>query len=530
MEQKNVIAKCNPIFRKEGQKGWPTGVDDSQLVLRFGYYYLETSDLLERSDFSSKLKEKVKGWSLSDLVCSALWFNFEKKQLSTYSWSIFFTFLMHWSCTDNVLFFLEFSFIDKILLREEIINGAFFALKNTRFFHVDINCLKNILIFLEIENNIIDEVILDITTQQNWKVIIEFLKENQNEILRKRNLSLFDQVIRLKKSDPSFANYFLLYKNEAEQKSGFWEKIQNSNVWGYSKLFFLAFFACKFFPRLSKSPSLVTNFQPFCAEVRIMELIELGHFYQGAGIAQAAFPRPVLMHLRRVSTVTSAAANEELVVENPELGVENQELGVENPELGVENKKLVVENPELGVENQELGVENQVVESTQKQGKLEFEFEKGNSGESSFSSEKQSLEAASSTEIDPIIDSISVDEWEQIHKQLYELAEQKEVNAEKNKDPFRKKDKLKRTISGFAPNHQLERTQSESIHGFFPTKELDRTNPKLSQDEATTSQLTEIGDRSQSENTTDSSLSSNDESLSSNDESVTTEKKFEKKR
>ena len=54
------------------------------------------------------------------------------------------------------------------------------------------------------------------------------------------------------------------------------------------------------------------------------------------------------------------------------------------------------------------------------------------------------------------------------------------------------------------------------------SKELDRTNSKLSQDEATTSQLTEIDNISQLENTTDSSLSSNDES-------VTTEKKFEKK-
>jgi hypothetical protein len=122
---------------------------------------------------------------------------------------------------------------------------------------------------------------------------------------------------------------------------------------------------------------------------------------------------------------------------------------------------------------------------------------------------------------------MSDNEWEQIKKKLSELKEQKEVNPEKNKDPFRTKDKLKRTISGFAPNHQLERTQSEGfqaerIPGFFPTKELDRTNPKLSQDEATTSQLTEIDNISQLENTTDSSLSSNDES-------VTTEKKFEKK-
>ena len=48
-----------------------------------------------------------------------------------------------------------------------------------------------------------------------------------------------------------------------------------------------------------------------------MELIELGHFSQGAGIARAVFSRPVPVHLRRVSTVTPATANEELVVENP---------------------------------------------------------------------------------------------------------------------------------------------------------------------------------------------------------------------
>ena len=293
---------------------------------------------------------------------------------------------------------------------------------------------------------------------------------------------------------PSNKNYVFVRDHDFPSGNDYWAL--PNHVWGYSKLFFLAFFACKFFPRLSKSPSLVTNFQPLCAEIRIMELIELGHFSQGAGIGQTVFPRPVIMHLRRVSTVTPAAAKKELGVENPELGVENQELVVENPELGVENQELVVENPELGVENQELSLENQVVKSTkssdtdksysntgflspQKQGKLEFEFEKGNSGESSFSSEKQSLEAAASTEIEFMSD----DQWEQIKKDLSEfseLKEQKKVNAEKNKDPFRKKDKLKRTISGFAPNHQLERTQSEGfqakgIPGFFPTNELDRT-------------------------------------------------------
>ena len=73
-------------------------------------------------------------------------------------------------------------------------------------------------------------------------------------------------------------------------------------------------------------------------------------------------------------------------------------------------------------------------------------------------------------------------------------------------------------VRSFGSNNYLP----SGDHGFFPTNELDRTNPKLSQDEATTSQLTEIDNISQSENTTDSSLSSNDES-------VTTENKFEKK-
>ncbi len=163
--------------------------------------------------------------------------------------------------------------------------------------------------------------------------------------------------------------------------------------------------------------------------------------------------------------------------------MKNEELGVENPQLGVENQELSVVVESTKSSDTDRSHSNTGFLSPQKQGKLEFEFEKGNSGELSFSSEKQSLEAVSSTEIYFMSDN----EWEQIKKKLSELKEQKEVNPEKNKDPFRTKDKLKRTISGFAPNHQLERTQSEGfqaerIPGFFPTKELDRTNPKLSQD------------------------------------------------
>jgi len=201
-----------------------------------------------------------------------------------------------------------------------------------------------------------------------------------------------------------------------------------------------------------------------------MELVELGHFYQGAGIGQAVFPRPVLVHLRRVSTVTPAVVNEELVVENEELAVENEELVVENQV--VESKKS---------SDKDSSHSNTGSLSPQKQGKLEFEFEKGNnpsgiSGDSSFSSEKQSLEASSSTEIGFMSD----DEWEQFKNMFSEQKQQKEVTPEKNKNTFRTKNKLKRTLSGFAPNNQLERTQSEGfqaegIPGFFSTKELDRT-------------------------------------------------------
>jgi hypothetical protein len=574
MKQKIVIVECNPIFQKEGQKGWPTGFDDSQLVLRFGCYSPDITSLLRRSDFSSKLKKKVKGWSLSDLVCSALWFAFEKKHMSTYSWSIFFTFLMHCDCTYSVLFFLEFSFIDKIFLRKDIIKGVLFALENTTFFHVDINCIKNILIFLEIEGSVIDQVIVDIKIQQNWKVIIEFLKKNQNQILRERNLSPFDEVVRLKKNDLSFANYFLLSKNEAHQKALFWERVRGHPIWGYSKLIFLTFFACKIFPRLSKNPSLVTNFDPLCAE--IIELVEFGNFYQGAGIGHMVFPRPVFAQLR-VSTRTPAVSNEDSVVDKESTIVEKESTTVkeetrvvkresqkESQEVAEKQEKLFAEPSvsigERSFSGAELPEEKryQVIESKkssdtesllsdtgsvsprqafQKQEKLEFEFEKGNdqsviSGDSSFSSEKQSIGPEDESEIDPMSEA----DWERF-KNMF--SQRKEITSEKTKDPFRTKNKLKRTISGFVPTHQLDRTVSEGIHGFFPTNELNRTNPKdihgffptnelnrtnsnLSQGEATTSQLTEVDQIGQFENTTDSSLSSNDES-------ATTEKKLEKK-
>jgi len=88
-------------------------------------------------------------------------------------------------CSDSVLLFLEYNYINKVLLRTDIIDGILFTLKYIKLLHVDENCIRNILIFLEIEASIIDQVILDIKIQKNWKVIIEFLENNQNQILRK---------------------------------------------------------------------------------------------------------------------------------------------------------------------------------------------------------------------------------------------------------------------------------------------------------------------------------------------------------
>ena len=342
---------------------------------------------------------------------------------------------MHYSSTDSVLFFLEFNFLDKILLREDILTGLSVALKSTSFLYVDVNCVKNILIFLEIENDIIDEVILDSTNQQKWQVIIEFLNKNKNQILRKRNLSPFDEVVRLKQNDPSIVHYLSFYKNEAEQKAGFWEKIWSSHIWGYSKLIFLSFFACKFFLRISTRPLLATNFEPLAAETRILELVEVGHYCQSAGIGHAVFPRPLPVHLRRVSTVTSAVAREEVVEKREEVAVENQEVAVENEEVAVENEEVAVENQEVAVENQEVESKKSIDKNRLNrrfannfQVKFGFDYEFGKpviSGDSSFSSETQSQEPSSST-------------------------------------------------SGFYPTHELERTQSEGfqakgVPGFYPT-------------------------------------------------------------
>jgi len=60
MEKKFVIVDCSPTYKKNCQKGWPTGFDDSQIVLNFGCYYSDITSFLKRSDFSSKLKKKLK--------------------------------------------------------------------------------------------------------------------------------------------------------------------------------------------------------------------------------------------------------------------------------------------------------------------------------------------------------------------------------------------------------------------------------------------------------------------------------------
>lgn len=62
------------------------------------------------------------------------------------------------------------------MLKTEIIEGILFALQHKKFFYADDKCVKNVLLFLEIEEKLINQLLIDLSINKTLQVIIIFIQ------------------------------------------------------------------------------------------------------------------------------------------------------------------------------------------------------------------------------------------------------------------------------------------------------------------------------------------------------------------
>jgi len=168
-------------FVKKDERLWPTGDDDAIIVLENGFYYSSLSMLLKGNEFSEQLLKDVEGWTFSEFICSVLKYRFidrfMEKEIPTYGWSVITKFLMNSYLSDSVLLFLKKYSLYNKAKKNNLITGVNFAFNYLSFRFGDGKCIRNVLIFLEIDSNDIELLMKEISVKKSYRVISSYLSE-----------------------------------------------------------------------------------------------------------------------------------------------------------------------------------------------------------------------------------------------------------------------------------------------------------------------------------------------------------------
>lgn len=179
------------IYKKNGLKAWPGSAEECQLTLKYICYYCNLNLFFEDLDFSENLKSRAKkqNWTFRDFALSALIYDFEtnseNNNLQWYSWFNLTMFLMHLETSDMILLILEKNNLNKIVLKDNIIEGILWAFKYRKFCYANFNCVMNLLVFLEIDGLIVFRL-LTLYEETNLTIINEFILKNQTTILAEK--------------------------------------------------------------------------------------------------------------------------------------------------------------------------------------------------------------------------------------------------------------------------------------------------------------------------------------------------------
>lgn len=372
--------------------------------------------------------------------------------LSVSAWSTFTTILMNVKSTKTVLLFLEKNQIDKSLLKNEIIDGILFALQHKKFFYADKECVKNVLIFLEIEENLVNQLLIDFLTKKSLQVIIDFLQENRDEVL---------------KPPP---NYKLM-------KSFFW-----NTFWNISQMGILMFCSFKAFP--SNPVNLKESYAPLCTEVmRLPSVFEISFSALESMILYPGFTRSFSFNslrrtvsypgsfpcIARIPSDVSVVQNENVILtESNPPNQDFQEVELLNEEGFTFFQETTVSQLTESTESNSSASESSSLENESSSS----DKERPSSSQRLLQKQKPVETVSRSNSESHVLDFFNSEEY-------FPDVVGKSETEEKKSEVFQPTRELDRTITGFGRRHQLNRTFDPTIHSFVPTHELDRTVSSL---------------------------------------------------
>ena len=171
------IIITDPKNLNNGPREWPSSNIEAALALRNCASFYSLESVLETTEFSEIVVKSVTDWSFSEFVCSALTSTFldEDEKVSVYGWSVITQILMNSYLSDDVLFFLKKNSFYGKGIKKDIIKAVNFCfhLKDFRFGNE--KCVRNVLIFLEIDKDDIEALLKDFSFKTSLKPINNYI-------------------------------------------------------------------------------------------------------------------------------------------------------------------------------------------------------------------------------------------------------------------------------------------------------------------------------------------------------------------
>ena len=160
---------------KNGYKEWPWSSEDAGLAIinctRYNSLEKFLKKFLKQSEFSEELCNDVAGWTYPEFICSALTFQFSNIEISVFGWSLITNMLMNSFISTDVLVFLKKNRFYNPAIKSKIIDGIRFTFQYPGFLYKDERCVRNLLEFVETDENDITRLIEAFSVKKDLGII-----------------------------------------------------------------------------------------------------------------------------------------------------------------------------------------------------------------------------------------------------------------------------------------------------------------------------------------------------------------------
>ena len=165
----------DPQNLNNGPRKWPSSYTEAGLALEKSTAYHSLESLLEMTEFSERIVQSVTDWSFSEFVCSALTVVFLNENPSFYGWFSIIQLLMNPYISDDLLLFLKKNSFYKKAIKNEILKAVNFSFDLRDFRFGKEKCVRNVLIFVEIDKDDIETLLKDFSFEKSLRPINNYI-------------------------------------------------------------------------------------------------------------------------------------------------------------------------------------------------------------------------------------------------------------------------------------------------------------------------------------------------------------------